>query len=111
MRSTALSAATRSASRGWQRDPQLAQFVAAIVSAAHRRFSDLGRNDLAMTLVVPGREKAKGASLHGNRPIYPASVVKLFYMVAAQAWLEAGKLRPTAELRSALAAMIGQSSN
>ena len=64
-----------------------------------------------MTLVVPGCEKAKGASLHGNRPIYPASVVKLFYMVAAQAWLEAGKLRPTAELRSALAAMIGQSSN
>ena len=58
-----------------------------------------------MTLVVPGREKAKGASLHGNRPIYPASVVKLFYMVAAQAWLEAGKLRPTAELRSALAAI------
>ena len=64
-----------------------------------------------MTLVVPERGKVLGASVLGNRPIYPASVVKLFYMAAVQAWLETGKLRPTAELRSALAAMIGQSSN
>ena len=64
-----------------------------------------------MTLVVPDRNKITGASIHGNRPIYPASVVKLFYLVAMQAWLEAGKLRPTAELRAAMAAMIGQSSN
>jgi beta-lactamase class A len=107
----ALSAADEFASRGWRRDPQLAQIVATVVSAAYRRFPDLARNDLAMTLVVPRGDKAAGASYHGNRPIYPASVVKLFYMVAVQAWLEAGKLRRSIELRSAMAAMIGQSSN
>ncbi len=64
-----------------------------------------------MTLVVPRGETAVGASYRGNHPVYPASVVKLFYLVAVQAWLEAGRLPPMAELRSALAAMIGQSSN
>ncbi len=64
-----------------------------------------------MTLVVPDRNRITGASVRGNRPIYPASVVKLFYLVAMQAWLEAGKLRPTAELWAAMAAMIGRSSN
>ena len=64
-----------------------------------------------MTLVLPNRGRATGASLRGNRPIYPASVVKLFYMVAMQAWLASGKLRPTPELRRALALMVGQSSN
>ena len=64
-----------------------------------------------MTVVVPWRGEVIGASLRGHRPIYPASVVKLFYMVAVQAWLETGRLRPSAELRSAMAAMIRQSSN
>ena len=64
-----------------------------------------------MTLVLPNHGRVIGASLRGHRLIYPASVVKLFYLVAVQAWLEAGKLRPTAELRRALASMIGQSSN
>jgi beta-lactamase class A len=107
----ALSAALGPRSRGWRRDPQLAQIVAATVALTHRRFPELARNDLVMTLVLSERGKATGASFHGDRPIYPASVVKLFYMVAVQAWLEAGKLQPTAELRSALAAMIGRSSN
>src|ERR1700675_3628184 len=105
MGSTILSASKGSAPRGWQRDPRLAQIVAAIMSAAHRRFPNLARNDLAMTLFVPDHNKITGASIHGNRPIYPASVVKLFYLVAMQAWLEAGKLRPTAELWAAMAAM------
>ncbi len=44
-------------------------------------------------------------------PIYPASIVKLYYLVAARAWLADGRLQNTAELRRALAAMIRDSSN
>ena len=42
---------------------------------------------------------------------YPASLVKLFFMVAAEAWLAEGRLPPTRELRDAVAAMIAWSSN
>jgi beta-lactamase class A len=98
-------------SRGWQYHPRPAQILAASAAAAHRRFPELGRNDLEMTLVIPQVETAIGASYRGSRPVYPASVVKLFYLVAVEAWLEAGRLRFTHELRSALSAMIGQSSN
>lgn len=42
---------------------------------------------------------------------YPASVIKLFYLVAAQRWLEEGKLKDTAELRRALRDMIVDSYN
>jgi len=107
----AISARRGPVSRGWQDHPRLAQIIATIAAAAHRRFPDLAVNDLAMTLVVPRRGNAIGASLRGHRPIYPASVVKLFYMAAAQAWLETGRLKSSAELRGAMAAMIGQSSN
>src|SRR5437763_12210094 len=106
MGSMALSSAGKRGARGWRDDSWLAQIVAATAAAAHRRFPGLGGRELAMTLVLPNRGRAIGASLSGNRPIYPASVVKLFYMVAVQAWLEAEKLQPTAELRKALAAMI-----
>jgi hypothetical protein len=54
---------------------------------------------------------AAGASWGGDRQRYPASVVKLVYLVAAEAWLQAGLLLDGAELRRALAAMIQHSSN
>jgi beta-lactamase class A len=107
----ALSARRGPVSRGWQDHPRLTQIVATIAAAAHRRFPDLAVDDLAMTLIVPRRGNAIGASLRGHRPIYPASVVKLFYMAAVQAWLETGRLKSSAELHGAMAAMIGQSSN
>ena len=49
--------------------------------------------------------------LRGSEPIYPASVVKLFYLVAAHRWLEDGKLKDTEELQRALRDMIVDSSN
>jgi hypothetical protein len=54
---------------------------------------------------------ASGASWGGERQRYPASVVKLVYLVAAEAWLQAGLLSDGPELRRALAAMIQHSSN
>jgi len=51
------------------------------------------------------------ASFRGNERIYPASVVKLFYLVAVHRWLEDKKIGDTPELRRALKDMIVDSSN
>jgi hypothetical protein len=52
-----------------------------------------------------------GASWCGDQPRYPASVVKLLYAVAAEAWLQRQLIDDGAELRRALADMIRDSSN
>jgi beta-lactamase class A len=51
------------------------------------------------------------ASFRGNERIYPASVVKLFYLAAAHRWLEDKKIEDTPELRRAVKDMIVDSSN
>ena len=52
-----------------------------------------------------------GASHAGTTLRYPASVVKLVYMAALEAWYAMDLLRRTAELERATAAMIAHSSN
>ena len=52
-----------------------------------------------------------GASHAGGIPRYPASVVKLVYMAALEAWYAQGLLRRTEELERATTAMISHSSN
>jgi beta-lactamase class A len=51
------------------------------------------------------------ASFRGSEPIYPASVVKLFYLVAAHRWIEDGRLKETEEFDRGLKDMIVESSN
>jgi beta-lactamase class A len=111
MGSTALSHSEHILPRGWKNDSRLDQILARVAGAAHRRFPKLRRRDIAITLVIPGGEAPKGASLRGNEPWYPASVVKLFYMAAVEAWLEQGRLLPGRELRGALHEMIARSDN
>ena len=66
-------------------------------------------DQLAITVV----DLADGttASYRGDIPIYPASVVKLFYLVNAHAQMEMGTLTDTPELERALHDMIVDSSN
>ena len=52
-----------------------------------------------------------GTSWHGSTQRYPASVVKLVYLVAAEAWLQRDRIADDPELRRALAAMVQHSSN
>jgi beta-lactamase class A len=52
-----------------------------------------------------------GASWNGDRLHYPASVVKLFYMAAVEAWLQRRLLSDGSELRRAMADMIRDSGN
>src|SRR4029434_1860232 len=51
------------------------------------------------------------ASFRGNERVYPASVVKLFYLVAAHRWLEDKKIQETDELKRAVRDMIVDSYN
>ena len=111
MGSTALSHSEHILPRGWKNDSRLDQILARVAGAAHRRFPKLRRREIAITLVIPGGEVPKGASLRGNELWYPASVVKLFYMAAVEAWLEEGRLSPSRELRGALHEMIARSDN
>ena len=52
-----------------------------------------------------------GTAWRGGQPRYPASVVKLLYLVAAEAWLQQQLIEDSPELRRALADMIRDSSN
>jgi beta-lactamase class A len=92
--------------------------LAALVDrAAHRAlkvFHDekLTADQLAITLIdLRDPKKPERASFRGDVQIYPASVIKLFYLAATHRWLEDGKLADTPELRRALWDMIVVSSN
>ena len=78
------------------------------------RFADkkLQESELSITLIdLRDPKRPVAASFHGNERIYPASVVKLFYLVAAHRWLEDKKIEQTPELTRALRDMIVDSSN
>ena len=75
-------------------------------------FPALKSNQLAATLVLlPEKQHAMRASYRGDQPIYPASVVKLFYLAAAHRWMEDGRIKDTPELRRAMSDMIVNSGN
>jgi beta-lactamase class A len=78
------------------------------------RFADkkVQENELSITLIdLRDAKRPVTASFRGNERIYPASVVKLFYLVAAHRWLEDKKIEQTPELTRALRDMIVDSSN
>lgn len=92
----------------------LQRIVDEAARAALEKFGEKGlkEKNLAVTLVdVSDPQKPKQASFRGAEPIYPASVVKLFYLVAAHRWMENGKLKESEELNRALKDMIVESSN
>lgn len=92
----------------------LQQIVDEAARDALARFRDKGFTEkhLAITLVdMRDPQQATQGSFRGAEPIYPASVVKLFYLDAAHRWLEDAKLRETEELKRALRDMIVDSSN
>jgi len=74
--------------------------------------SKLQANELAFTVIdLTSPDSPEQADFRGEEPIFPASVVKLFYLVAAHHWLEDKKIERTEELQRALKDMIVDSSN
>jgi hypothetical protein len=94
--------------------PSLQDLVNRAAKTTLDRFADkkLQENELSITLIdLRDPAHALTASFHGNERVYPASVVKLFYLVAAHRWLEDKKIEQTPELTRALKDMIVDSSN
>ena len=94
--------------------PALQAIVDAAAQDALKKFADKGlkESQLSITLIdLRDPNAPTWASFRGNERIYPASVVKLFYLVAAHRWLEDGRLKETDELKRALHDMIVDSSN
>ena len=72
----------------------------------------LTQEQLSITLIdLRDPQHPVTASFRGNERIYPASVVKLFYLGAVHRWLEDKKIQETDELKRAVRDMIVDSSN
>lgn len=112
----------------FNKDEQLENLGNQILEATWAKFPTLASNQIALTWVVydpPAPVNTGGAltpnafwshavrgfSYRGGERIYPASVVKLFYLVVLQEWLEKGMSQTSAELDRALTDMIVDSSN
>ena len=84
-----------------------------------RSFAELSAADPKLSRTVVGiavldltdPDRPRLAHVHGDRPIYPASVVKFVYLMAAYRWQEQGRLRIEGDLDRELSEMIRQSSN
>src|SRR5215207_5115124 len=94
--------------------PRLQKVVDDAARAALERFKEKGlaEKHLAVTLIdLTDPARPERASFRGAEPIYPASVVKLFYLAAAHRWLEDGRLKESEEFTRGLRDMIVDSSN
>lgn len=112
----------------FRKDEELDKLGTQILEATWAEFPGLARNQIALTWIVYDppvpvntggalspeefwKHQARGFSYRGVERIYPASVVKLFYLVAIAEWLEGGMTPPSAELDRAIRDMIVDSSN
>lgn len=112
----------------FRKDEQLESLGDRVLAATWAEFSGLARNQIALTWIVYDppvpvntggalspeafwNYPIRGFSYRGVERIYPASLVKLFYLVAIQEWLEKGMVPTSAELERAMRDSIVDSSN
>ena len=92
----------------------LQELVNDAARTALTKFADqkLTQEQLSITLIdLRDPQHPVTASFRGNERVYPASVVKLFYLGAVHRWLEDKKIQETDELKRAVRDMIVDSSN
>ncbi|MDJ0676990.1 MAG: serine hydrolase [Calothrix sp. MO_167.B42] len=107
---------------------QLEQLGNQILSATWAAFPTLARNQIALTWIVYDppvlvntggaltsddfwNHSVRGFTYRGMEGIYPASIVKLFYLVAVHEWLDKGMISDSPELQRAIKDAIVDSSN
>lgn len=112
----------------FQSNEKLTHSANEILKATWQKFPTLAQNQIALTWIVyeepiivntggalsPDefwQHRVKGFSYRGGERIYPASIVKLFYLVAIYEWLKSGMVQSSAELNRAIKNMIVYSSN
>lgn len=94
----------------YQEDQQLRYLAWAILERVWQKFPNLERNQIALTWLVYDTH-LRGFHYRGGEVFYPASIVKLFYLVAVQEWLDRGRMLKSSELDRAVRDMIVESSN
>ncbi|MEM9535324.1 MAG: serine hydrolase [Cyanobacteria bacterium P01_A01_bin.3] len=92
------------------------QLDTAIASLVHECGASAGHpgvhpDTLAVTAIDLGQQPVAWAHYRGDELIYPASIIKLFFLAASYIWEDAGKLTHSAELDRARRTMVADSSN
>lgn len=112
----------------FKHDEQLEQIGNGILEATLAKFSTLARNQIALTWIIydppvpvntggaltPNafwNHPVRGFNYRGEERIYPASVIKLFYLLAIHEWQQKGMTESSEELERAIRDMIVDSSN
>jgi len=112
----------------FKQDEQLEQLGNRILEATLAQFSTLARNQIALTWIIydppvpvntggaltPNafwNHPVRGFNYRGGERIYPASVIKLFYLLAIHEWQQKGMTENSEELERAIRDMIVDSSN
>lgn len=112
----------------FRKDEKLETLGNQILQATWAEFPELGQNQVAMTWIVYDppvvvntggalnpetfwQHQVRGFNYRGFDRIYPASVIKLFYLVAVYEWIEKGMIQTSTELERAIRDMIVDSSN
>lgn len=112
----------------FRQDTQLTEIAQQILEVIFQKFPNLARDQIALTWLVYDhpvivntggalsseefwQHEIRGFSYRGFERIYPASIVKLFYLVAIQEWLEEGMIPDSLELQRAIRDSIIDSSN
>jgi Beta-lactamase enzyme family len=112
----------------FRQDEQLEHIATAILETTWEKYPELVRDRTALTWIVYDppyivntggaisaeefwKYPIRGYSYRGMNRIYPASIVKLFYLVAIHEWLEGGMIPESQELQRAIRDAIVDSSN
>ena len=112
----------------FRQDQQLSDIAHQILETTWQKFPWLTRDQIALTWIVydppvivntggalsPAefwQYEVRGFSYRGVERIYPASIVKLFYLVAIHEWLDKGMVGDSPELQRAIKDAIIDSSN
>ncbi len=112
----------------FRQDEHLEQVGKRVIEKAWDQFPLLTENQIALTWIVYDypvivntggalsaeefwQHSVRGYSYRGGETIYPASVVKLFYLVAIHEWLQGEMIQYSPELGRAITDMIVESSN
>ena len=91
---------------------ELQEFLDRTIDASLARDAPLRAAKVRVALLdLAHGEPPRLADHHGDAPVYPASVVKFVYLMAAYRWQELGRLRIEGDFDRELSAMIRESSN
>lgn len=95
-----------------QHDPQLQAFFDHTIEALRAADPGLRHQKIRAAVIdLPVQGPARLADWNGDSPVYPASVPKFVYLMAAFAWRDAGTLQIDAEVDRDLRQMVYASSN